>query len=179
LTGAAERWTPQDMEREEGPTMENKGSWVVEGLVTGLIGYVTVVALFALANLVSGEGAFHTPSLLGSALFYGLRDPAELIPGPGPIIAYNGVHILVSLLIGLGAAWMVFQTEKNRPLWYAVFFVFLAGFIYSVVVMGVFAAEIVDLVSWPMIVAANLAAGLTAGGYLWWRHSQLWRELKV
>jgi hypothetical protein len=167
------------MKREEGPAMEDKGSWVVEGLVTGLIGYVTVVVLFALANLASGEGVFHTPSLLGSALFFGLRDPAELVPGPGPIIAYNGVHILVSLLIGLCAAWLVFQTEKNRPLWYAVFFVFLAGFIYSVVVMGVFTAEIVHLLSWPMILAANLGAGLTAGGYLWWRHARLLSDLNV
>ena len=120
---------------------------------------------------------FHTAALLGSALFFGLRDPLELASGPAPIIAYNGLHILVSLLIGLGAAWLVFQTEKNRPLWYGVFFLFLSGFIYSVAVMGVFAAEIVHLLSWPMILIANLGAGLTAGSYLWWRHAQLWREL--
>jgi hypothetical protein len=157
--------------------MKSERPWVVEGLVTGLIGYVTVVILFAGANLLRGEGPFHTPALLGSALFFGLRDPMALEPGPAPIIAYNGVHILVTLIIGLGAAWLVFQTERNRPLWFLVFFVFLAGFIYSVVIMGVLAAEIVHLLSWTVIVLANLAAGITAGGYLWRRHASLLKEV--
>ena len=98
-------------------------------------------------------------------------------PGPGPIIAYNGIHILVSLLIGLGAAWLIFQTEKNHPLWFIVFFVFLAGFVYSVAMVGMLVAEVVELLSWQEIVVANLAAGVTAGGYLWWRHSRLILEL--
>ena len=158
--------------------MRNNASWVVEGLVTGLLGYATVVALFAVANLLSGEAVFHTAALLGSALFFGLRDAGDLVPGPAPIIAYNGVHILVSLCIGLGAAWLVFQAERNRPLWFIVFFVFLAGFIYSVAVMGVLAAEIVEILSWPMIVVANVGAGVTAGGYLWARHRQLLGALR-
>jgi hypothetical protein len=43
--------------------------------------------------------------------------------------------------------------------------------------MGVFAAEVVHLLSWPRILLANLAAGATAGGYLWWRHARLVTEL--
>ena len=101
--------------------MKSKSSWIVEGLVAGLIGYVTVVVLFGVVNLARGEGVLHTAALLGSALFFGAREPGAIVSGPAPIIAYNGVHILVSLLIGLGAAWLVFQTEKNRPLWYLVF----------------------------------------------------------
>jgi hypothetical protein len=157
--------------------MKAESSWIAEGLVAGLIGYVTVVVLFGVINLAGGLAVLHTAALLGSALFFGARSAAELVAGPGPIIAYNGVHILVSLLIGLGAAWLIFQTEKNHPLWFIVFFVFLAGFIYSVVLVGVLVAEMVDLLSWPVIVVANLAAGLTAGGYLWWRHSRLLVEL--
>jgi hypothetical protein len=157
--------------------MKNRSSWVVEGLVAGLIGYLTVVVLFGVMNLAAGEDALRTASILGSALFFGARTAADAVAGPAPIIAYNGIHILVSLLIGLGAAWLIFQTEKNRPLWFIVFFVFLAGFIYSVVVMGVLAAELAHLLSWPVIVLANLAAGISAGGYLWWRHARLLTEL--
>jgi len=125
----------------------------------------------------TGEGVFRTAALLGSALFFGVREAGDLVAGPAPIIAYNGVHILVSMVIGLGAAWLIFQTEKNRPLWFLVFFVFLAGFIYSVAVVGVLAAEVVQLLSWPVITVANLAAGVTAGGYLWRRHASLLTEL--
>ncbi|NNM06740.1 MAG: hypothetical protein HKO65_16720 [Gemmatimonadetes bacterium] len=157
--------------------MRAEGSWVPEGLLAGLIGYVTVVALFGVINLAGGEPAFHTAALLGSAMFFGARSAAEIVAGPGPVIAYNGVHILVSLVIGLGAAWLIFQTEKNHPLWFIVFFIFLAGFIYTVALVGVLVAEVVGLLSWPVIVAANLAAGVTAGGYLWWRHSRLLVEL--
>ncbi len=154
--------------------MNGKAPWVAEGLVTGLIGYGTVVVFFGLANLATGQPVFHTASLLGSALFFGARDPGAWVAGPGPVIAYNGVHILVSLCIGLGAAWLVFQTEKHRPLWFLIFFVALAGFIYSVVVMGVLASEIAHLLSWTLIVGANIVSGITAGLYLGRRHARLW-----
>jgi hypothetical protein len=157
--------------------MKQDRTWVAEGLVAGLIGYVTIVVMFGAINLVGGDPLFQTATMLGSALFYGARDAAGAVAGPGPIIAYNGIHILVSLIIGAGAAWLIFQTERNRPLWFVVFFIFLAGFIYSVALMGVLAAEVVAILSWPAIVMANVAAGLTAGGYLWWRHSRLVVEL--
>lgn len=157
--------------------MKNQGSWVAEGLVTGLIGYATVVALFALLNLVQGNGAFHTAAIMGSALFFGSREVGGVVSGPGPIIAYNGLHMMVSLAIGLGAGWLVFQAEKNRPLWYVIFFIFLAGFIFSVSMMGIFAVELFGLISWPLILVANLVAGLTAGGFLWYRHVKLLVDL--
>lgn len=152
--------------------------WVGEGLVTGFIGYATVVVLFALANLVAGEGAFHTPALLGSVLFFGARTTEELVAGPAPILAYNGVHLLAALLIGLGAAWLVSQAERRPALWYLVFFLFLAGFVYSVLIMGVLAAEIGHVLSWQVVVLANLGAGLTSGLYLWSRHATLLTRLK-
>lgn len=158
--------------------MKREMPWPAEGLITGFIGYLTVAIFFAAMNLFAGEGLFHTPALLGSALFSTGGEEGTLLRGPAPIIAYNGIHLLVSLLIGLAAAWLVFQTERNRPLWFAIFFVFLAGFIYSVAFMGIFAAELAYLLSWPVIVVANLMAGITAGGYLWWRHDRLWAELR-
>ena len=145
-------------------------SWIPEGLAAGFIGYVTVAVFFGLLNLADGASAFQTAEELGRALFYG-GDPASA--GAGPIISYNGIHLIVSLCIGLGAAWLVFQTEKNRPLWFLVFFIFLSGFIYSVAMMGVVASEMAAILSWPVIVLANLAAGATAGGFLWWRHRKL------
>lgn len=153
------------------------GRVVAEGIVTGLLGYGAVVAFFAVVNLTTGNPPFHTAALMGSALFWGVRESAHVVTGPAPILAYNGVHLLVSLLIGMGAAWLVFQAERHRALWYAVFFIFLAGFIYSVAMMGVFAAEIAHALTWPLIVLANLCAGLVAGLYLWRAHARLLGEL--
>lgn len=148
-----------------------------EGLLAGFIGYGTVAVLFGALNLGSGNPPFHTAALLGSALFYGARTVGEVVQGPGPIFAYNGFHVLLSLMVGVVAAWLIFQTERNRNLWFIVFFMFLAGFILSVAVVGVLATELVPLLSWPAVVLANVAAGLTAGGYLWWRHSRFLTEL--
>jgi hypothetical protein len=153
------------------------GRVVSEGMVTGFLGYAAVVAFFAVVNLVAGRPPFHTAAVLGSALFWGVRDSAEAVAGPAPILAYNGIHLFVSLLIGLGAAWLVFQAERHRALWYAVFFIFLAGFIYSMAMMGVFAAEIAHLLPWAHIGFANLCAGIVAGVYLWRAHSRLLGEL--
>lgn len=147
--------------------------WVGEGLIAGFIGYATVVVLFALVNLWSGKGVLHTPALLGSVLFFGARASGEVVPGPAPVLAYNGVHLLVALMIGLGAARLLSQAERRPALWYLVFFLFLAGFVYSVLAMGVLASEIGQVLSWQVIVMANLAAGFTAGLYLWYRHRTL------
>ncbi len=153
--------------------MRKSSNWFFEGLVTGLIGYITVVILFGGMNALGGEGVFQTAATLGSALFFGARDAESVVPGPDPILAYNGVHLLASLIIGLGASWVVFQIERHHVLWFAAFFIFLAGFIYSVVLMGVLAVEMAGLMGWMPILVANLAAGCTAGGYLWSRHRKL------
>ena len=46
-----------------------------EGFVAGLIGAAAVALWFLVVDLVGGN-AFFTPSMLGSAVFWGMRDPA-------------------------------------------------------------------------------------------------------
>jgi hypothetical protein len=144
-----------------------------EGLIAGLIAYATVVLFFLVLNVVTGRPAFYTPALLGSALFYDLRDPANLVIGAPPIIAYNGLHILASVLIGTFVAFLVSVTERHPQLWYVIFMIFLAGFVYTVAAMGLLAGSIFPVISWPVIVIANLAAAFTAGIYLWKAHPRL------
>jgi len=48
---------------------------LVGGLVSGLIGYGTVVLVVSLMNILGGRSPFHTAAVLGSTLFSGLRDP--------------------------------------------------------------------------------------------------------
>ncbi len=45
-------------------------------------------------------------------------------------------------------------------------------------IMGVLAAEIGHVLSWQVVVLANLGAGLTSGLYLWSRHATLLTRLK-
>ena len=149
-----------------------------EGFVAGLLGYAAVVVLFLVINAASGQALFHTPAVLGGALFGGLEGSAEVSMEPGPIIAYNGVHLLVSLLVGVGAAWLLFEAERFHSLWYVVFFAFLAVGLYITFLFGVFAVEIRHVLSWETVVLGSAAGAAATLGYLLWMHRGLAAELR-
>ena len=149
----------------------------LQGLVAGLAGYAAVALFFVVVNVAGGRSPFYTPALLGSALFYGLRDPAQLVVAPGPVLAYNGLHILVFVVVGVLAAWLVFEVELHPYLWYVVFFLFLAGFLLSLAAVGVLGAEIARLLPWWSVLGANLAWSAALGGCLWRAHRALLRRL--
>jgi hypothetical protein len=146
---------------------------LAQGLIAGVLGYAAVAVFFLVVNVIAGRSPFHTAAALGSALFYGLQDPALLAIEPGPVLAYNGVHLLMSLVAGMIAAWLLFEIEHHHFLWYFGFFVFLAGFVFSLVLLGVYGAEIAHVVSWTLVLGGNLIWVLALGGYLWYQHREL------
>ena len=81
-----------------------RAQWLTQGLIGGLIGYAAVAVFFVLVNLIGGRSPFHTAAALGSTLFYGLQDAANLVIEPGPVIAYNGLHLILSILAATVAA---------------------------------------------------------------------------
>ncbi len=83
-----------------------KSEVFAQGLVAGFLGYATVVGFFALLNALAGKSVFFTAALLGSALFYGARDLAHVAVAAGPVLSYNGVHLLVFVAFGVAAAWL-------------------------------------------------------------------------
>ena len=76
-----------------------------EGIAVGLIGYASVALLYATFDFLATRGALYTVDLLGKAVFRGLSDPAVLtLPIELDFTAifwYNGVHLILSLIIGL------------------------------------------------------------------------------
>jgi hypothetical protein len=150
---------------------------LTQGLVAGFVGYAAVVAFISLANLVSGRPVFHTAAALGTTLFYGLSDPTALAIEPGPVLAYNGIHLTLSLAAGIVAAWLLFETERHHFIWYFVLFIFVAGFLFSLLAIGIVGAEIAHLVPWWSVVAANLVWAVALGGYLWYQHRGLLARL--
>jgi hypothetical protein len=83
-----------------------------QGLVAGLIGYAMVAIVMAIANVILGRSPFHTAALLGSTMFYGLDDPSRLTIWAGPVLAYNGFHLLIFLGLGVVAAWFAHFAER-------------------------------------------------------------------
>jgi hypothetical protein len=102
-------------------------------IYTGLIGYLAVAVFFLVLDPLLGRGFLHTPALLGSALFYGLTDPAALTIQPGPIIAYNGAHVVVFLVLGLVVGELTYASVRLRQqMWYLVtmLVILVLGYLY-------------------------------------------------
>jgi hypothetical protein len=149
---------------------------LADGLFTGLIGYATVVAVFAALNLLAGRSPFFTPALFGSALFYGLEDASDLRIMAGPVLAYNMVHVLGFLAIGMWSSWLVTQADRHPVFRYLVGFtlVFTAAHVYAALVL--FAIPLVDGGDALGIGASSVAAATAMGWYLMRRHPALrWR----
>jgi hypothetical protein len=107
---------------------------VSHGMIAGVIGYLAVVLFFTIANLAMGRSPFYTAALLGEAVFYGLRDPAEVVVWPGAVLAYNGLHLIVFLFLGMIAAWLAYLSERGPEFWYIglTIFIFILFHIYGV-----------------------------------------------
>lgn len=145
-----------------------------EGAVAGVLAYVAVAAFFAVLNLAWGHSPFETAFLLGEALGAGAPGPDAEI---GIILAANGLHLVISLGVGVAAAFLLLQLEHHHGIWYAVLLAFLAGFLLSIVVAGVLGAEVWSVVTWPQVAAANTVAALVVGAYLWRMHREMVSQL--
>lgn len=148
------------------------------GLAAGLIGYAAVVGVMAALNVVLGRSPFYTAALFGSALFYGLRDPALLVVAPGPVLSYNMVHMVTFLALGTGASWLVTLAERNPAAQYFVLVVllFVAFHVYGALLL--FAQPLLGASAWWEIGIGSVAAAALMGWYLWVGHPLLRRELR-
>lgn len=148
------------------------------GLVAGLIGYATVIVVVSALNVLAGRSIFHTAALFGSSMFYGLEDPAALQIEPGPVLAYNMVHVLTFLAIGLFVSWLVSLAERYPAAQYFVLvtLVFVAFHIFGGLLL--FAGPLLGGGAWVIVGVAGVAAALAMGWYLLRIHPLLRRELK-
>lgn len=148
-----------------------------EGVVVGLIAYAAVALFYILFDLLAARGALYTVDLLGKAVFRGLRDPATLLLpyqiDLTAIFLYNGLHLVVSLMIGVVVTWLVLQAEAHPRRGGLVLLAFVAGFVATVAAVGMLTAPIRAALPWWSIVVANLLAVAFAGKWLVRRHPGL------
>lgn len=151
---------------------------LISGMYAGLIGYAVVVVVLAGLNLIAGRSPFYTAALFGSTLFYGLDDPAALTIAAGPVLAYNGLHVLIFLGLGLVASWLVTKAEEYPILRYVVLFtlVFIAAHAYGALLL--FAQPLLAGDAWWQVGIATLGAAVAMGAYLLWAHPILRWSLK-
>jgi len=143
-----------------------------EGLVTGLIGAAAIAAWFLLVDTVAGH-PFYTPSMLGSALFWGLRDPAVVQVSFQAVAAYSMVHVLALVLVGTIAAAVAFQVERAPSTLFLAIVLFAAHEFGFYIVVAVMAQPLLGALAWWAVAAGNAIAAAGMGYYLWREHPKL------
>jgi hypothetical protein len=146
---------------------------LVTGAISGLIGSAVVAVLFILINLIRGLPVLDTAAAMGSALF-GIP-ASDMVPAA---IAYNGLHVLAAVAAGIGASFLMMEAEVNPVAWYAAFFAYLAALLIGFVLVGMLAVEVAGATNWIEVMAVNVIAALSMGGYLWKAHPRLKQALR-
>lgn len=152
-----------------------------EGMVVGLIAYASVAVFYSAFDLLAARGTLYTVDLLGKAVFRGLRDPGILQfpirPDLTAIFWYNGLHLLISLAIGLIVTRLIEQAERHPAQAQLVLFTIVAGFVLTILGVGLLTSPMRPVLPWWSIVVANGLATLLAGLYLLQKRPGLWGRL--
>lgn len=155
----------------------NVGRLLREGFIAGVIGAAAVAVWFFLVDLVAGT-AFYTPSILGQAVFWGLRDPATADVTFPSVIAYTAVHVLAFGVVGVAAAALTFMVDRwpTTAFLVIVFFaIFEVGF-YILVMLA--ARPLLGALAWTNVAIGNLIAAVGMGYYLWKAHPHIAKALQ-
>ena len=147
-----------------------------EGFVAGLIGAAAVALWFLVVDLVGGS-AFFTPSMLGSAVFWGVRDPALVEVNFPTVIAYTMLHALLFTLVGIIAAALATMVDKFPSTLFLIIFFFAVFEVGFYIVVATMAAPILGRLAWSNVAVGNLIAALGMGYYLWTVHPHIKEEL--
>src|SRR2546426_3041130 len=90
-----------------------------EGFIAGLIGAGVVALWFLIVDIIAGR-PFFTPAMLGSAVFWGVHDPALVVIEYSRIIGYTMIHVSAFILVGTVAAVLAAEVEVAPATFYLV-----------------------------------------------------------
>src|SRR5215510_7460975 len=127
--------------------MPGQRSVLREGTVSGLLGAITVAVWFLIFDALRGR-PFLTPTLLGTAVFYGVKDPTGLDPALGPIIGYTIIHGLAFVAFGIVAATFIAVSEREPTLFIAVIILFACFETFFLAVVGAVGASMIGALVW-------------------------------
>ncbi len=161
--------------------MRGESQWQRDGVVVGLVASVTVAVFYGTFDVLASRGIFFTVSLLGRALFQGLRDPSVLqfpmAPDYTAVVLYSALHVVASLAIGLIVVGLVGEAERSPGRARLIVGAIISGFVVTIAAMSVLTAPMRGLLPIWSIALANGLATLCAGGYLLTKRPGLWARL--
>jgi hypothetical protein len=150
---------------------------VREGLVTGILGGAAV-ALWFLAIDVSAGRPFFTPAALGAAFIQGHSSMAAVEITFMNVAGYTLLHFAIFIFIGLLAARVSADAERDPPLILALVLMFVVLEVTSLGVIAAMAAWLFESIPWWNFLVANLIAAGVMGVYLWRKHGVLQQHVR-
>jgi len=165
--------TRQD-ERQDSQPEDVEGVYR-EGLAAGLLGAAAIAVWFLMLDTGAGR-PFHTPTILGTAIFrsgQGLASPEAVPVSFEMVVLYTWVHALVFCVIGGVAARLLAVAERQPNAGFGILLLFVVFEFGFLVVTLLFAEPVLHALTWPAILGGNLLAALAMGAYFWRRHPTL------
>jgi hypothetical protein len=143
-----------------------------EGTIAGLLGAATVAVWFLVFDALRGR-PFLTPTILGAAAFYGVKEPTGLDPSLGPILGYTLLHGLAFVAFGVVAAALIRVSEREPPLFIAVVILFACFEMFFLGVVGAVGTSVVGALVWWAILIGNMLAATVMLWYFFLAHKTL------
>lgn len=147
---------------------------VMQGVAAGFFGFLTVGAVFAIANVLVGRSPVYTAAVLGANMFYGIADPSQMGTSLAPyVFAYNGVHLMAFLVLGMAGSWLAAVAEKGAMLWYPALFFFIFVAFHMIGGVQLLAEPVRAAVPMVSVWLAGALATMVMGAYLLRVHPHL------
>lgn len=165
---------PRKAELPEARTAQVEGIYQ-EGLIAGVLGAAVIAVWFLVLDAFEGR-PFHTPTILGTAIFRGgegLASPEAVPVSLEMVVLYTWVHALVFCVIGGVVARLLAVAERQPNAGFGILLVFVVFEFGFLMVTLLFAEPVLRTLTWPAILGGNLLAALAMGAYFWRRHPAL------
>lgn len=146
-----------------------------EGIVAGVLAAVAVALWFLVFDTLRGQ-PLYTPSVLGTALFGRGASLASIASSPvaiDKVLMFTWVHGMVFAALGGIAAWLLAVAERFPQVGFGIILLFVIFEACFTAAAFLIAEPILQALTWPAIVIANLLAAAVMAAYLWRRHPAL------
>lgn len=153
-----------------------EGTVLREGLVAGIASGFVVATWFLVVDTFQGR-PFFTPSALGAVLFEGATSLDAIEISLGLTALYTPVHYAIFIPIGILAAAIAQQAERQPPILIGAILLFVAFEAFALGIIAVAAEFLLGPLAWWNIALGNLVGVLTIVGYLWKKHPRLVESL--
>lgn len=143
-----------------------------DGLVAGVLG-ATVLALWFLVPDLLYREPFFTPGALGSAIFLGITEQAQVEISLMTVGLYTVIHYGIFILVGLLASGFMAKAEESpRTLLLGMLFIVSYGTMF-IGIVALFGEWILGALAWWAVLFGTVVAVLTMASWLIRAHPHL------